>query len=380
MRDGVLKFTEDIPATPAEHAKLTVIEFYRNAARSRGFLADSAQEAALARLQRLYDEFVAYKSKRRNRLEKLVIHPPLPRGVYFWGGVGRGKSFLMDAFYTCVPLVRKTRVHFHPFMREVHRQLERFAGEADPLVQVAKGLARKHRLICFDEFHVSDIADAMILGRLLDELIRRRVVFCMTSNYRPQDLYPKGLQRERFLPTIDLINRELDAVNVDGGVDYRLRTLEKFEAYLYPFNERAERLLAEAFEEIAEGADVQARLVINARELQARRCGPGVVWLDFDVLCGGPRSQNDYLDLAQRFHTVILSRLPRMGAGQASEARRFTWLVDVFYDHRVKLLVSAEVSPENLYAEGLNNQEFSRTVSRLQEMQTRAYLSLAHVS
>lgn len=361
-------------------AALTVTEFYRQTALARGFLADSAQEAALSRLQRLYDEFVAYKSRRKSRLEKLVIRPLLPRGIYFWGGVGRGKSFLMDAFYTCVPLVRKTRVHFHPFMREVHRQLDRFRGETDPLVRVAQGIARKYRLICFDEFHVGDIADAMILGRLLDELIRRRVVFCVTSNYHPDDLYPNGLQRERFLPAVDLIRRHLEVIGVDGGMDYRLRALEKFPAFLYPIDDSAERRLGETFERIAEGADVSPRLVIHSRELTARRCGPGVAWFDFATLCGGPRSQNDYLELAQRFHTMVLSGVPRMGPAQASEARRFTWLVDIFYDHRVKLLASAEVAPERLYTEGLNSREFARTVSRLQEMQTRAYLALAHVS
>ncbi|MBI2313482.1 MAG: cell division protein ZapE [Betaproteobacteria bacterium] len=365
---------------PGEPVKLTVTEFYRKVARARGFLPDTSQEAALARLQRLYDQFIAYKARRKTRIERLLVHPPLPTGVYFWGGVGRGKSFLMDAFYTCVPVVRKTRVHFHPFMREVHRQLEHHRGEADPLVSVAKALSRKHRLICFDEFHVSDIADAMILGRLLEELVARRVVFCMTSNYRPEGLYPNGLQRERFLPAVDLIRHSLEIVNVDGGVDYRLRSLEKFAAYHFPLDERAERQLAEAFEEIAEGADVSARLRVNERELCARRCGPGVAWFGFDTLCGGPRSQNDYLELARSFHTLLLSGIPRMSAAQASEARRFTWLVDILYDHKVKLLASAEVSPENLYTEGLNSQEFARTVSRLQEMQTRAYLSLAHLS
>jgi cell division protein ZapE len=341
---------------------------------ARGYRADASQLAALERLQRLYEEWLAYRAVRSNALKKLIARPPVPRGVYLWGGVGRGKSFLMDAFYAAVPVVRKTRVHFHEFMRGVHRELDAVKGTADPLDEVARRIARRHRLICFDEFHVSDIADAMILHRLLDRLMALNLGFVMTSNYAPDALYPDGLHRDRLVPAIELIERELDVLHVDAGIDYRQRAMERIEAYLWPWGAEAEAKLAAAFERIAETDDDDPVLRIEAREIRAKRRAGGVVWFDFAVLCGGPRSQNDYLELAAQFHTVLLSNVPQMSAGQASEARRFTWLVDVLYDHRIKLLASAEVAPEALYTAGALTHEFARTASRLVEMQSREYL------
>lgn len=341
---------------------------------ARGYRADASQLAALERLQRLYEEWLAYRAVRSNALKKLIARPPVPRGVYLWGGVGRGKSFLMDAFYAAVPIVRKTRVHFHEFMRGVHRELDAVKGTADPLDEVARRIARRHRLICFDEFHVSDIADAMILHRLLDRLMALKLGFVMTSNYAPGALYPDGLHRDRLLPAIELIERELDVLHVDAGIDYRQRAMERIEAYLWPWGAKAEAQLAAAFERIAETDDDDPVLRIEAREIRAKRRAGGVVWFDFAVLCGGPRSQNDYLELAAQFHTVLLSNVPQMSAGQASEARRFTWLVDVLYDYRIKLLASAEVAPEALYTAGALAHEFARTASRLVEMQSREYL------
>lgn len=343
-------------------------------ATQRGYVLDEAQERAADRLQQLHSEWAEYKAHRSNALKKLLVRPPVPRGVYLWGGVGRGKSFLMDAFFATVPLIRKTRVHFHEFMRGVHAELHELRGTADPLDEVARRIARRHRLICFDEFHVSDIADAMILYRLLERLFALNVGFVMTSNYAPDALYPDGLHRDRLLPAIDLLKERLDVVRVDGGVDYRRRAMERVEAYRTPWGEEAERALAAAFEQVAETDDDEPLLTIEARQIRARRRAGGAVWFDFAVLCGGPRSQNDYLEIAARFHTVVLSNVPRMSAGQASEARRFTWLVDVLYDHRVKLLLSAEVPAAELYQSGVLAGEFARTVSRLEEMQSRAYL------
>ncbi|MFZ5556895.1 MAG: cell division protein ZapE [Pseudomonadota bacterium] len=380
MRDRALELPDQIPAAGIPVPGTPVREFFRQVARQRGFTPDPAQLAAVERLQRCQDEWVAYKERRRTRLQKLVMRPPLPRGVYLWGGVGRGKTLLMDLFFTCVPLQRKTRVHFHAFMRETHEALRRYKGEPDPLVLVAAEVARRHRLICFDEFHVSDIADAMILGRLLAELLSRRVVFCMTSNYVPGALYPNGLQRERFLPAAELLERELDIVNVDGGTDYRLRALERCDAYLWPVSGHGESRLHRLFERISQGIDLSSELFIAGRRLVARRHGPGIIWFEFAALCGGPRSQNDYLQLATEYHTVVLTGVPRLTARDASAARRFTWLVDILYDHRVNLVVMAEAPPEELYLDGLNSAEFARTVSRLQEMQSRDYLSAAHVS
>ena len=344
------------------------------ALRSRGYRLDAAQQAAAERLARLDEGWRKYKHARRNAVLKLVARPDLPRGVYLWGGVGRGKSFLMDCFFSTVPLVRKTRIHFHEFMRGVHRELDDVKGRADPLDEVARRIARRARLICFDEFHVSDIADAMILHRLLARLFDLRVGFVMTSNYAPDALYPDGLHRDRLLPAIALLKERLDVLQVDGGVDYRRRAMQRIDAYLQPADAAADARLAEAFAQLAEAEDDDPELVIEARRIRARRRAGGVVWFDFAVLCGGPRSQNDYLELARQFHTVLLSGVPRMSAAQASEARRFTWLVDVLYDHRVKLLASAEADPEALYTTGALAAEFQRTASRLVEMQSRAYL------
>ena len=341
---------------------------------ARGYTLDPAQRAAADRLARLDEEWAQYKHARRNALLKLVARPEIPRGVYLWGAVGRGKSFLMDCFFSAVPLVRKTRIHFHEFMRGVHRELDEVKGTADPLDEVGRRIARRARLICFDEFHVSDIADAMILHRLMSKLFELNVGLVMTSNYAPDDLYPDGLHRDRVVPAIALLKDRLDVVHVDAGVDYRLRAMEHIEAYLSPWGVEAEAKLAAAFERLAEIDDEDPVLEIEARRIRARRRAGGVVWFDFAVLCGGPRSHADYLEIAAQFHTVLLSDVPRMSAGQASEARRFTWLVDVLYDHRVKFLVSAEAAPADLYTAGVLVNEFGRTASRLIEMQSREYL------
>ncbi len=353
---------------------MNVLEHYLQQIERRGYSPDSAQREAVDRLQRMYDDAVAYKKRRSNRLMKLINHPPPPRGVWLWGGVGRGKSFLMDVFYETVPLVRKTRVHFHEFMRGVHRELRDLRHVTDPLDEVALRIARRYRLICFDEFHVSDVADAMILERLLHGLFANGVTFVMTSNYRPDDLYPDGLHRDSVLPAIALLKQHLDVVNVDAGVDYRRRVMEQVDAYLVPAGPQADAQLAEAFARVAETDDGDPRLTVENRELTARRRAGGVVWFDFATLCGGPRSQIDYLEIATRFHTVIVSDVPRMSAAMSSEARRFTWMVDVFYDQKVKLLMSAECPPEALYTSGAMANEFHRTASRLIEMQSREYL------
>lgn len=341
---------------------------------ARGYVLDASQRAAAERLARLDADWRRYKARRANAVTRLLRHPPIPRGVYLWGTVGRGKSFLMDALFASVPLIRKARVHFHEFMRTVHRELHELRGTADPLDDVAARIARRHRLICFDEFHVSDIADAMILHRLLARLFASRVGFVITSNYPPDGLYPDGLHRDRLLPAIDLLKAHLDVLQLDGGTDYRRRALERIEVYVTPPGAQTDAKLAASFDRLAEAEDEAPTVLIEGRALWARRRAGGVVWFDFATLCGGPRSQNDYLDLAARFHTVIVSDVPRMSAGQAAEARRFTWLVDVLYDQRIKLIVSAEVPPEDLYAAGALAGEFQRTASRLHEMQTRDYL------
>ncbi|TMG79796.1 MAG: AFG1 family ATPase, partial [Betaproteobacteria bacterium] len=287
-----------------------VVALYEQSLAKRGFVSDPAQWRAVERLQRLYEEWSAYKAKRSNALKRLLVHPELPKGVYLCGPVGRGKSFLMDAFFRCVPLERKRRVHFHHFMREIHRELDELRGTEDPLAAVAARTARRHRLICFDEFHVSDIADAMILGRFLEQVMNRGVEFVMTSNYHPDGLYPNGLQRERFLPTIDLLKQRLDVVSVDNGTDYRRLKMERMKVY----HVGADQPLRQIFEELRDVEEEKQPLDVEGRTIPYRKRAGGLVWFDFEVLCGGARSYADYVDLAKRFHTVMLSGVPRMSA------------------------------------------------------------------
>ena len=344
----------------------------------RSIVLDPSQLAALGRLSRLHDGFAEFVRARRSLLRRWFNPPIPPRGVYLWGGVGRGKSFLMDAFYAAVPLRRKTRVHFHAFMKSVHDELRTLKHAVDPLDSVAARIARRHRLVCFDEFHVSDVADAMILGRLLGALFKRGVVFVMTSNYHPDDLYPNGLQRQNLLPTIALLKEWLDVIEIDGGTDYRLRELEHLSCYYVAPAGAADAELTVLFDRMRAGPDENPRLTIEARGLKAKRRAGGVIWFGFAALCEGPRSQVDYLELARRFAVVIVSDVPRLSADMGNAARRFTWLVDVLYDHRVKLLLSAAVPVAQLYLEGPNSQDFARTVSRLIEMRTREYMALPH--
>ena len=352
---------------------MSVIESFEQALAARGFQADASQRTAALRLQRLCDEWVDYKSHRSNAVTRLLVRPPIPRGVYLWGGVGRGKSLLMDCFFRAVPLVRKTRVHFHEFMRDVHRRMQEVRGETEPLDLVGLQLARRSRLICFDEFQVSDIADAMILHRLLVRLFELRVGFVMTSNQEPDALYPDGLHRDRLLAAIELLKQQLDVVAVDGGVDYRLLAMRDVEMYVTPLGAAAEARLQAAFDRIAEVADQPPLLRIEERTIQARRRAGGIVWFDFAELCGGPRSYNDYLEIASQFHTVLLSNVPQLSAAQSSEARRLTWLIDVLYDRGVRLIVSAQFAPNELYRAGQLQQEFQRAASRLIEMQSPEY-------
>ncbi len=350
---------------------------YEAALAERGYRSDPAQLLAVAALERCENDWAAYLARRGNTLTRLLVRPQIPRGVYMVGGVGRGKSFLMDCFFRSVPLRRKTRLHFHEFMREVHRELQELKGTANPLDELGRRVARRFRLICFDEFHVADVTDAMILHRLLDSLFKHRVGIVTTSNFAPDGLYPNGLHRDRILPAIALLKQHMEVVDVDGGVDYRQRTLQRLQLYHSPLGEQAEAAMQQAFEQLAEAHDEDPVLHIEHREIRALRRAGSVVWFDFQTLCGGPRSQNDYLEIASRFHTVLLSGVPQMPPRLASEARRFTWLVDVLYDRQVKLILSAAVAPEALYTEGPLAHEFPRTVSRLHEMQSAEFLALA---
>ena len=354
-----------------------VRQLYEAELLQRGYRSDVAQLGAVAALERCENEWADYKARRSNALTKLISRPPIPRGVYMHGGVGRGKSFLMDCFFQSVPLTRKTRLHFHEFMREVHRELQDLKGTVNPLDELGKRMARRFRLICFDEFHVADVTDAMILHRLLDALFANRVSIVTTSNFHPDGLYPNGMHRDRILPAIELLKARLEVINVDAGKDYRQQTFAQLNMYHQPLGQTADVAMKQAFDQLTEARDEDPVMQIEHRSLRAVRRAGGVVWFDFAMLCGGPRSQNDYLEIAARFHTVLLSNVPQMPPRLASEARRFTWLVDVLYDRRVKLILSAAVPATELYTEGPLAHEFPRTVSRLHEMQSAEFLALA---
>lgn len=382
------------------------LEWYWKFSQQSDFEADTAQLEVLKHLERLHDDLEKYRQYRQGPVNRLVTNfgggKKPPRGLYIWGGVGRGKSLMMDAFFNVSTLKRKRRTHFHEFMREIHAEMQKHSGEEDPLEPISAKIAKQLRLLCFDEFHVSDIADAMILGRLLDLLTAQGVVLVMTSNYRPDDLYPNGLQRARFLPAIELLKNELDVIEISGKRDHRRRILESIPVYYSPLSDHAEAAMARAFEAMSKASHAQHGYIrIGSRELAFVRRAKGVLWCQFDELCVKARSQVDYLEIAGAYHTVLISGIPQLHArNRADVVRRFTWLVDVFYDQRVKLICSAEVLPEWLVTDEriessvagstggraggdatlMVSAEFARTASRLREMQSREYFSRKHAS
>ena len=361
----------------------TPLQRYQRDLQLPDFSRDAAQEHAVQCLQRLYDELVARPKPRSGGLLGRLFGGgqdiPEIKGLYFWGGVGRGKTYLMDTFYDTLPFDDKMRAHFHRFMQRVHRELKQLEGEKNPLTIVADRIADEARVICFDEFFVSDITDAMILAGLFERLFERGVVLVATSNIVPDELYKDGLQRARFLPAIDLINARVKVVNVDGGVDYRRRALEQAELYYHPLGEAAEESLMSSFRRLSpELGQPNQTLDIEGRQIAARFVADDVAWFDFGELCDGPRSQYDYIELAKVFHAVVLSGVPQMGAGRDDQARRFINLIDEFYDRNVKLVVSAEVALPELYSGGRLEFEFERTRSRLLEMQSEEYLGREH--
>jgi cell division protein ZapE len=344
-----------------------------------GFVKDSAQEKAVAALDVLY--------------HFMVKRPPLPRwrrwlgqtqgplkGLYLWGSVGRGKTWLMDCFYECLPFPEKRRLHFHRFMQMVHAQLKSLDEQEDPLRIVARHFSDRARVLCFDEFFVSDIADAMLLGRLFEYLFADGVTLVATSNIPPDKLYKDGLQRERFLPAIRSLMQHTHVLNVDGGIDYRLRHLEKARLFYAPSGAAADAHLLTFFGQISGGFHGSDEpLLINERPILVRRHADGVVWFNFMDICGGPRSQLDYIEIARSYHTVLVSDIPHLSVDLEDEARRFVALVDEFYDRKVKLAISAATGIADLYRGKRLSFEFQRTTSRLQQMQSRQYLSEPHL-
>jgi cell division protein ZapE len=354
-----------------------LIEWVRQHARTHGFELDAAQNRALEHFERLYEDLIALERLEAS-LIRLLARKQTVKGIYLWGGVGRGKSFLMDSFYNCAPTARKRRIHFHRFMLEIHHALNQKQGQENPLAAIARDMSKTTRLLCLDEFHITDITDAMLMRRLLEGLSENSVVLVTTSNMHPDELYPHGLQRSQFVPAIELIKRNLEVVNVDAGIDYRLRELER--AGVYHVGGDAEEHLGQAFTRIArhESPDT-GDLEIENRIIRARKHARGIAWFEFLELCHGPRGKADYIELARRYHTVLISNIPVFGARNADIVRRFTWLVDEFYDRRVKLVISASAQPEDLYPRAEGGDQFERTVSRLTEMQTHDYLAEPHL-
>jgi len=365
--------------------QLTPLQKYQQDLTRDDFSYDQAQENAVKHLQRLYDDLIAPQGKSKgfgSKLKSLLggaSNEKAIQGLYFWGGVGRGKTYLVDTFFEALPFDNKMRVHFHRFMHRVHHELTSLQGQSDPLKVIAKKFAKEARIICFDEFFVSDITDAMILGGLFEELFSHGVILVATSNIIPDDLYRNGLQRARFVPAIDLINLHTDVVNVDSGVDYRLRALEQAEIFHYPLDADADRNLLTYFDQLAPepGHDVGS-IEIEGRKIDVRLDADGVLLVDFRALCDGPRSQVDYMEIARCYHSILLSNVEQMGQASDDITRRFIAMVDEFYERRVKLIISAEVEMESLYTTGQLNFEFRRCLSRLQEMQSHDYLAEAH--
>ncbi|MCL4121544.1 UNVERIFIED_CONTAM: hypothetical protein GTU68_001351 [Idotea baltica] len=361
----------------------TPLSRYEQDLKNPEFEADDAQRLAVENLQRLYDELVNSETPKQSLLSRIGLsskktHRPV-QGLYFWGGVGRGKTYLVDTFFECLPFEQKLRMHFHRFMHRVHAERKQQKDQSDPLVLIGEQLAKDARVLCFDEFVVNDVADAVILAKLMRVLFDNGVTLVATSNVEPKQLYKNGLQRQLFLPAIDMIYEFTDVLNIDSGIDYRLLFLDKAETYFTPNNDVAQKGMLYNFKHLApdQGVD-NATIEVEGRDLSYIKRADGVIWFSFLELCDGPRSQNDYIELARCFHSVLLSEVPIMDRLKEDQARRFINLVDVFYDHNVKLIISADAMSEELYIGSRVEFEFQRTISRLQEMQSHNYLALEH--
>ena len=360
---------------------MNLLNHYEQAVQSAHFVPDPGQREAVAELQHLGERLTTPRTENlAQRLGRMLGKAPAQeRGLYLWGGVGRGKTWLMDSFYDALPLDNKLRLHFHHFMQQIHDELAHQRGHRNPLPLVAKHFSQRARVLCLDEFYVEDITDAMILYRLLDALINQGVTLVITSNQKPDELYKNGLQRERFLPAIALLEQHTTVTQLRGDTDHRLQKLRQAHTYFSPLHSASEVALQQRFTELAPHAgDSDVVLDIHHRPIACRQCADDVAWFDFHQLCHGPRASADYIELAKLFHTVLISGVPIMGEKEEEWAHRFVDLIDEFYDRRVKLLLSAETEPRHLYQGRRLHFEFQRTISRLMEMRSDDYLAQPH--
>lgn len=370
---------------------MTPLEHYHAALKSDDFMFDPAQERVMEHFQRLFDDIIAAQNNPGKQAtgagwlkvfrKKSAQQSSHPNGLYIWGGVGRGKTHLFDLFFDALPFENKIRIHFHRFMREVHLQLNQLGKIENPLDHVAEYFSQKARVICLDEMHINDITDAMLMYGLLKGLFDRGVALVTTSNVPPDGLYKNGLQRARFLPAIELLNRHTDVVNMDSETDYRLRKLEQAEIYHSPLDSAAEQCLDDNFHSLIAGDHPHSSAIsINGRDIPVRSWADDVVWFEFDALCNTPRSNDDYIEIGRIYHTVLVGNVPIMDDKTNDQARRWVNMIDEFYDRNVKVIISAEAPPLALYTGKKLSFEFERTVSRLLEMQSKTYLALEHLT
>ncbi len=370
-----------------------LISHYNSMVASKKLAHDQAQLEAVDKLYSLQQALeIYYLEKNSSFFNKILSNKKsesIPKGMYIYGDVGRGKSMLMDIFFETSPVVKKRRVHFHAFMLEIHKSLHIWrnknkdkAGDADPLIPLAKDIAKKANLLCFDELQVTDIADAMILGRLFAELFENGVVIVATSNRHPDELYKDGLQRDRFVPFIDLIKSKVNICKLEAAQDYRLSHLKALSTFYYtPLDKKSNQFMKETFSSLTNNSEPQQRtLNISGRTLVLSKTYGDIAWVNFSELCEKALGAADYIEIAKEFSTVLISDIPQLSIDGRNEAKRFTTLIDELYEHKVKLICTAEATPENLYKAGDNSFEFERTASRLIEMQSEKYLKEAHIS
>lgn len=362
-----------------------MLDRYQHDLRRNGFVHDAVQEHAVYQLQKISDSLVERYEQMHNanglmRIRLKKLHKEPVQGLYMWGGVGRGKTYLMDLFYDSLPFRRKLRMHFHRFMQRVHQELNSLRGTKNPLEIVADRLRGEAVVICFDEFFVTDITDAMLLGGLFEKLFERGVTLVATSNIIPDRLYENGLQRERFLPAIAMLKKYCDVLNVDAGVDYRLRVLEQATLYFSPLGAAAEQAMHNNFDALTHRISKgEGSISINERNIRVIDHSDHVLWASFTELCETPRSAEDYIEMSRQYRYVLLSNVPVLDARNDNATRRFINLVDEFYDRRVKLIISAAADIDHIYEGGRLNFEIERTKSRLLEMQSKEYLALEHL-